>query len=78
MPVNTYNWLDLTVPRPAAGLKDPKVRSDGPFMHWLRRHDQYSPRPDRSSSAPPQHSGPASLPPQDDPTSMRRAELDLA
>jgi predicted dithiol-disulfide oxidoreductase (DUF899 family) len=40
--VNTYNWLDLTVLGRQEDWEEPPGRSDGPFMHWLRRHDEYA------------------------------------
>ncbi|MEQ3550376.1 DUF899 domain-containing protein [Pseudonocardia nematodicida] len=39
--VGTNNWLDLTVLGRQENWEQPAGRADGPFMHWLRRHDQY-------------------------------------
>jgi predicted dithiol-disulfide oxidoreductase (DUF899 family) len=39
--VGTYNCLDLTPYGRQEDWEDPPGRSDGPFMSWLRRHDQY-------------------------------------
>jgi predicted dithiol-disulfide oxidoreductase (DUF899 family) len=39
--LNTYNWLDLTALGRQEDWEEPKGRSDGPFMHWVRRHDRY-------------------------------------
>jgi predicted dithiol-disulfide oxidoreductase (DUF899 family) len=39
--IGTYHWLDLTVLGRQEDWEVPAGRSDGPFMGWLRRHDQY-------------------------------------
>ncbi|REL24007.1 DUF899 domain-containing protein [Rhodohalobacter sp. SW132] len=39
--LGTYNWLDLTALGRQEAWEKPKGRSDGPFMSWVRRHDQY-------------------------------------
>jgi predicted dithiol-disulfide oxidoreductase (DUF899 family) len=39
--IGTYNWLDLTVLGRQEDWEEPAGRADGPFMGWLRRHDQY-------------------------------------
>ena len=39
--VGTYNYLDLTPYGRQEDWEQPAGRSDGPFMHWLRHHDQY-------------------------------------
>lgn len=36
--IGTFNYLDLT---PLGRQEEPSGRSDGPFMHWVRRHDRY-------------------------------------
>ena len=41
--VATYNWLDLTPLGRQEDWEEPPGRSDGPFMHWVRRHDRYEP-----------------------------------
>jgi predicted dithiol-disulfide oxidoreductase (DUF899 family) len=46
---STYNWLDLTVLGRQEDWEEPPGRSDGPSMHWLRRHDEYGEREDESS-----------------------------
>jgi predicted dithiol-disulfide oxidoreductase (DUF899 family) len=40
--VNTYNYLDFTALGRQEDWEEPKGRSDGPSMHWLRRHDTYA------------------------------------
>lgn len=40
--VGTYNYLDLTPLGRQEDWEEPKGRSDGPMMSWLRRHDQYN------------------------------------
>jgi predicted dithiol-disulfide oxidoreductase (DUF899 family) len=42
--VGTYNYLDLTALGRQEDWEAPPRRSDGPFMHWLRHHDQYENR----------------------------------
>lgn len=37
----TYVYLDLTALGRQEDWEQPRGRSDGPFMHWVRRHDQY-------------------------------------
>lgn len=37
----TYNYLDLTPLGRQEDWEEPPGRSDGPFMAWLRRHDDY-------------------------------------
>ena len=37
----TYNWLDLTALGRQEDWEQPPGRSDGPFMSWIRRHDNY-------------------------------------
>jgi predicted dithiol-disulfide oxidoreductase (DUF899 family) len=39
--VGTYNYLDLTPLGRQEDWEEPSGRSDGPFMHWVRRHDRY-------------------------------------
>jgi predicted dithiol-disulfide oxidoreductase (DUF899 family) len=39
--LGTYNYLDLTALGRQEDWEQPPGRSDGPFMHWVRRHDQY-------------------------------------
>jgi predicted dithiol-disulfide oxidoreductase (DUF899 family) len=39
--LGTYNWLDLTALGRQEDWEEPAGRSDGPFMSWLHRHDQY-------------------------------------
>lgn len=39
--VNTYAYLDLTPLGRQEDWEEPVGRSDGPPMHWLRRHDTY-------------------------------------
>ena len=39
--IGTYNWLDLTARGRQEDWEEPAGRSDGPMMHWIRRHDQY-------------------------------------
>lgn len=36
-----YNWLDLTPLGRQEDWERPAGRSDGPFMSWVRRHDEY-------------------------------------
>jgi predicted dithiol-disulfide oxidoreductase (DUF899 family) len=48
---STYNWLDLTVLGRQEDWEKPPGRSDGPSMHWLRRHDEYGGREDESNRA---------------------------
>lgn len=40
--VATYNYLDLTALGRQEDWEQPPGRSDGPFMHWVRRHDEYA------------------------------------
>jgi predicted dithiol-disulfide oxidoreductase (DUF899 family) len=37
----TYNYLDLTPLGRQEDWEEPPGRSDGSFMAWLRRHDEY-------------------------------------
>lgn len=39
--LGTYNYLDLTPLGRQEDWEGPTGRSDGPFMHWVRHHDQY-------------------------------------
>jgi predicted dithiol-disulfide oxidoreductase (DUF899 family)/ketosteroid isomerase-like protein len=39
--VGTYNYLDMTALGRQEDWEEPHGRSDGPFMAWLRRHDEY-------------------------------------
>ncbi len=39
--LGTYNYLDLTPLGRQEDWEKPEGRSDGPFMSWLRRHDEY-------------------------------------
>ncbi|MEU8194180.1 DUF899 domain-containing protein [Microbispora amethystogenes] len=39
----TYNWLDLTALGRQEDWESPPGRGDGPFMSWVRRHDEYGP-----------------------------------
>lgn len=39
--LGTYNWLDLTALGRQEAWEKPEGRNDGPFMSWVRRHDQY-------------------------------------
>ena len=39
--MGTYNWLDLTALGRQEDWEQPRGRSDGPAMSWLRRHDRY-------------------------------------
>ena len=39
--VGTYNYLDLTALGRQEDWEEPRGRSDGPFMHWVRHHDEY-------------------------------------
>jgi predicted dithiol-disulfide oxidoreductase (DUF899 family) len=39
--VGTYVYLDLTPLGRQEDWEEPPGRSDGPFMHWVRRHDRY-------------------------------------
>jgi predicted dithiol-disulfide oxidoreductase (DUF899 family) len=41
--VGTFNYLDLTPLGRQEDWEEPSGRSDGPFMHWVRRHDRYAP-----------------------------------
>jgi predicted dithiol-disulfide oxidoreductase (DUF899 family) len=41
--INTYNWLDQTALGRQEDWEQPAGRSDGPAMHWVRRHDRYAP-----------------------------------
>jgi predicted dithiol-disulfide oxidoreductase (DUF899 family) len=41
--VGTFNYLDLTPLGRQEDWEQPSGRSDGPFMHWVRRHDRYAP-----------------------------------
>jgi predicted dithiol-disulfide oxidoreductase (DUF899 family) len=40
--IGTYNWLDLTALGRQEDWEQPPGRADGPFMSWVRRHDEYS------------------------------------
>ena len=42
--VGTFNYLDLTPLGRQEDWEEPSGRSDGPFMHWVRRHDHYGPQ----------------------------------
>jgi len=46
--LGTYNWLDLTALGRQEEWEQPPGRSDGPFMTWLRRHDEYEGLPARA------------------------------
>ena len=39
--VGTFNYLDLTPLGRQEDWEEPSGRSDGLFMHWVRRHDGY-------------------------------------
>ena len=39
--LGTYNYLDLTPLGRQEDWEEPPGRSDGPFMAWVRRHDEY-------------------------------------
>ena len=39
--LGTYTWLDMTALGRQEEWEEPKGRSDGPFMSWVRRHDEY-------------------------------------
>ena len=39
--VGTNNYLDMTALGRREDWEEPRRRSDGPFMAWLRRHDEY-------------------------------------
>jgi len=39
--LGTYVWLDLTALGRQESWEEPAGRSDGEFMHWVRRHDEY-------------------------------------
>jgi predicted dithiol-disulfide oxidoreductase (DUF899 family) len=39
--LGTYNWLDLTALGRQEDWEQPPGRSDGAFMAWVRRHDEY-------------------------------------
>ncbi len=39
--LSTYTYLDLTPLGRQEDWEQPAGRSDGPFMSWVRRHDQY-------------------------------------
>lgn len=41
MVMGTNHWLDFTVLGRQEDWERPSGRSDGPSMHWLRRHDEY-------------------------------------
>ncbi len=43
-----YTYLDLTPLGRQEDLEQPPGRSDGPFMSWVRRHDEY----DRAGDEP--------------------------
>jgi predicted dithiol-disulfide oxidoreductase (DUF899 family) len=49
--VGTFNYLDLTPLGRQEDWEEPSGRSDGPFMHWVRRHDRYAPEPAPHGSA---------------------------
>jgi len=40
MPMADF-WLDMTALGRQEEWEEPKGRSDGPFMAWVRRHDEY-------------------------------------
>ena len=39
--LGTYNFLDMTALGRQEDWEQPPGRSDGPFMSWVRRHDEY-------------------------------------
>jgi predicted dithiol-disulfide oxidoreductase (DUF899 family) len=39
--LGTYVWLDLTALGRQEDWEEPKGRADGPFMSWVKRHDEY-------------------------------------
>ena len=39
--LGTYTYLDLTPLGRQEDWEQPAGRSDGPFMSWVRRHDEY-------------------------------------
>lgn len=39
--LGTYNYLDMTALGRQEDWEQPPGRSDGPFMSWVRRHDEY-------------------------------------
>ncbi len=39
--LGTYNLLDMTPLGRQEDWEEPAGRSDGPMMHWIRRHDRY-------------------------------------
>jgi predicted dithiol-disulfide oxidoreductase (DUF899 family) len=41
--VGTFNYLDLTPLGRQEDWEEPSGRSDGPSMHWVRRHERYAP-----------------------------------
>ena len=43
--MGTYNLLDLAPKGRQEDWEEPPGRSDGPFMHWVRHHDQYEKGP---------------------------------
>ena len=43
--LGTYTWLDLTALGRQESWEEPPGRSDGPFMSWVRRHDEYPQSP---------------------------------
>jgi predicted dithiol-disulfide oxidoreductase (DUF899 family) len=45
--VGTYNYLDLTALGRQEDWEQPPGRSDGPFMGWVRHHDDYADGPAR-------------------------------
>lgn len=42
--LNAYTLLDFTALGRQEDWEEPAGRSDGPFMHWVRRHDEYEPK----------------------------------
>jgi len=46
----TYNYLDLTALGRQEDWEEPRGRSDGPFMHWIRHHDRYERSPEVAAS----------------------------
>jgi predicted dithiol-disulfide oxidoreductase (DUF899 family) len=39
--LGTYVWLDMTALGRQEDWEEPKGRADGPFMSWVKRHDEY-------------------------------------
>jgi predicted dithiol-disulfide oxidoreductase (DUF899 family) len=57
--VGTFNYLDLTPLGRQEDWEEPLGRSDGPFMHWVRRHDRYDALPLGSAGCCDNHASPA-------------------